>query len=271
MMKVFIAGSRQITRLPAKVKIRVDTMIDKGFQILVGDANGADRAVQSYLAEKAYPHVLVHCMEYHCRNNVGRWPTHEVPAPKGARGFDFYSAKDRVTADAAEYGLMLWDGRSMGTINNVVNLSREGKPVVVYIAPKKRFLTVKAFDDLDVVLAEGEAGSVWRISKQLRIKDARREYESIRAAVGAAIDAADPIGLLRIGAPPDEYEPEIGTIVPRVAAARSQREVQEAVHGEFARWFGTDIAGPVDSYDEPARAIWDAVLQFRRQGGDWPR
>ena len=43
---VFVAGSRQISRLPAEVRSRLDTMIEKGFQILVGDANGADKAVQ---------------------------------------------------------------------------------------------------------------------------------------------------------------------------------------------------------------------------------
>ena len=169
MTKVFIAGSRQITRLPAEVKTRVDTMIEKLFEIFVGDANGADKAVQSYLAQKAYPHVLVHCMERHCRNNVGHWPIREVPAPKGARGFDFYSTKDRVMADTADYGLMLWDGKSKGTINNVVNLSRDGKPVVVYVAPKKQFLTVKAFDDLRDVLAQGETESVERVVSELQL------------------------------------------------------------------------------------------------------
>lgn len=170
MTRVFIAGSRQIMRLPAEVKVRVDTMIDKGFQILVGDANGADKAVQTYLAEKAYPHVLVHCMERHCRNNVGQWPTREVPATKGARGFDFYSAKDRVMAETADYGLMLWDGKSKGTINNIVNLSRAGKPVVVYIVPKKQFLTVKEFDGLKGVLAQGETESVERVVGELHLE-----------------------------------------------------------------------------------------------------
>jgi hypothetical protein len=33
-------------------------MIEKGFQILVGDANGADKAIQRYLAEKSYPNVF---------------------------------------------------------------------------------------------------------------------------------------------------------------------------------------------------------------------
>lgn len=167
---VFVAGSRRISRLPAEVRNRLDAIIEKGFQIFVGDANGADKAVQLYLAEKAYPNVLVHCMERHCRNNVGRWPTHEVAAPKGARGFDFYSPKDRVMADAAEYGLMVWDGKSMGTITNVVNLCHEGKPVLVYVAPKKRFLTVKTFDDLAGVLAEGESESVGRVVSALHVE-----------------------------------------------------------------------------------------------------
>ena len=50
-------------------------------------------------------------------------------------------------AEAVEYGLMLWDGKSYGTtINNVVNLSRDRKPVVLYIAPKNQFITVKALE-----------------------------------------------------------------------------------------------------------------------------
>ena len=71
-------------------------MIEKGFQILVGDGNGADKAIQRYLAEKSYPNVLVHCMKDHCRNNVGNWPTREIDAPRGVRGFDYYSLKDRA-------------------------------------------------------------------------------------------------------------------------------------------------------------------------------
>lgn len=166
---VFIAGSRQISRLPADVKGRIDTMVERGFQILVGDANGADKAVQRYLADKAYPHVLVHCMENHCRNNLGSWPTRQVAAPRGAKGFDYYSVKDRAMADAAEYGLMLWDGKSKGTVNNVVNLSCNHKPVVVYVAPTKQFWTVKTFDDLKSLLAQGDSDSVKRIVSELHL------------------------------------------------------------------------------------------------------
>jgi hypothetical protein len=51
---VFVAGSRQISRLPAEVGSRLDTMIEKGFQILIGDANGADKAVQRDVADQSY-------------------------------------------------------------------------------------------------------------------------------------------------------------------------------------------------------------------------
>jgi len=166
---IFVAGSRQISRLPAEVKARLDTMIEKGFQILVGDANGADKAVQRYLADKSYPNVLVHCMKDHCRNNIGNWPTRQVAAPRGAKGFDYYSLKDRAMAEAAEYGLMLWDGKSKGTINNILVLSKRNKPVVVYVAPSKDFQTVRALDDLRDVLAKGDPTSVERLANDLHL------------------------------------------------------------------------------------------------------
>lgn len=147
---VFVAGSRQISRLPAEVSSRLDTMIEKGFQVLV-------------------PNVLVHCMKDHCRNNVGYWPTREVDAPRGARGFDYYSLKDRAMAEAAEYGLMLWDGKSKGTVNNIVNLSRDRKPVVVYVAPTKQFRTIRTADDLRELLAQGDSDSVDRIVSELHL------------------------------------------------------------------------------------------------------
>jgi adenine-specific DNA-methyltransferase len=164
---VFVAGSRQISRLPAGVSARVDAIIENGFRILVGDADGADKAVQRYLADRSYPNVLVHCMKDHCRNNIGNWPTREVAAPRGAKGFDYYSLKDRVMAETAEYGLMLWDGKSKGTVNNVAYLSRDHKPVVVYVVPTKQFRTIRAADDLKDLLAQGDAHRVERIINEL--------------------------------------------------------------------------------------------------------
>jgi hypothetical protein len=61
------------------------------------------------------------------------------PPRAAPKGFDYYSLKDRAMAETAEYGLMLWDGKSKGTVNNVVNMPRDHKPVVVYVAPTRQF------------------------------------------------------------------------------------------------------------------------------------
>ena len=170
MTKVFIAGSRQLSRLNADVKRRIDTMIEKGFTILVGDANGADKAVQRYLAAKGYRNVVVHCMARNCRNNVSKWPTREVEAPKGARGFTYYATKDQAMVEDAAYGLMLWDGESKGTLNSVINMIRRNKPVVVYLAPQKVFQNLRSVDDVSELLSKFDRATVQRFERELGIE-----------------------------------------------------------------------------------------------------
>src|SRR5438105_3186812 len=68
---VFAGGSRRISRIGADVKQRIDLMIEGGLLVLVGDANGADKAIQTYLHEREYRNVRVFCTGSDCRNNVG--------------------------------------------------------------------------------------------------------------------------------------------------------------------------------------------------------
>jgi hypothetical protein len=172
MTKVFIAGSRQLSRLNADVKHRIDTMIEKGFTVLVGDANGTDKAVQGYLAAKGYRDVIVHCMADNCRNNLAGWPTREVAAPKGARIFTYYATKDEVMAAEAAYGLMLWNGESKGTLNNIINLVRQNKPVVVYLAPRRTFQNLHSTSDVMDLLSNCDRATVRRFERELGIQHA---------------------------------------------------------------------------------------------------
>ncbi|HEY1654151.1 MAG TPA: hypothetical protein VGF86_03450 [Candidatus Tumulicola sp.] len=170
MTKVFIAGSRSLSRLNADVKHRIDTMIDKGFTILVGDANGADKAVQRYLAEKHFRNVMVHCMAGNCRNNIAGWPTREIFAAPGSRGFAYYSTKDLAMANDAEYGFMLWDGESKGTLNSVINMVHQNKTVVVYFAPQKSFQNLRSPGDVTQLLANLDPAKVHSLERQLGIE-----------------------------------------------------------------------------------------------------
>lgn len=139
MTKVFIGGSRHVSRLNAGMRERLDTIMEKGFPVLVGDANGADKAVQAYLHGKRYGAVEVFCTGSLCRNNVGDWPTRNVPADTRERNAQFHSAKDRVMALEATVGLMVWDGQSVGTLLNVYRLLDQHKKAVIYIVPLKSF------------------------------------------------------------------------------------------------------------------------------------
>jgi hypothetical protein len=91
-------------------------------------------------------------------------------------------------------------------------------------------------------------------------------YQVLAAAIERAINEADPIGLLQGGAPADEYGSEIGTILPRIANAKQPDDVTDVLHEEFLRWFGNETAGPRHTYKAAARRIWDALLEYRRNG-----
>ena len=137
MSTVFIGGSRNVPRLSAQVHERLTNVVQVGAQVIVGDANGADKAVQKFLSEHEYQRVTVFCSGAECRNNIGHWETRHIDAPKNAKGFDFYAAKDRVMAREADYGLMIWDGKSAGTILNILRLLHAGRKAVLINSPEK--------------------------------------------------------------------------------------------------------------------------------------
>ncbi len=152
MTTVFVGGSRHVSRLNAQVSKRIDNMIAQDFDIVVGDANGADKAVQLYLHSKMYTRVVVFCAEGACRNNVGKWEVREVPAETRERTAEFYSAKDRVMAREAAVGLMLWDGKSIGTLMNIYRLLSLGKKAVVYTVPEKAFTEFRTNDEWETFI-----------------------------------------------------------------------------------------------------------------------
>jgi hypothetical protein len=151
-MKVFIGGSRAVSKLNAVIRERLDDLMKRHCTILIGDANGADKSVQQYFADNHYQHVVVFCMET-CRNNVGQWSTRCIQPPPGSRGFSYYSTKDLVMCNEAKCGLMLWDGKSKGTLNNMLNLIGAEKRTLVYFSPTRDFHVLANGVDLQALLA----------------------------------------------------------------------------------------------------------------------
>lgn len=90
-------------------------------------------------------------------------------------------------------------------------------------------------------------------------REGKRRYLKLRGAVSDAVNRADPIGLLALGAPSDEYDPEVGTVLPRLRDAASAEGLAVILHEEFIRWFGSEQAGILDLYRRPAAEIWDVL------------
>jgi len=180
--RVFIAGSRRLPRLNKDAKHRIGNIIHRGFTVMVGDANGADRAVQQYLSQMGYKRVIIFCTENICRNNLGNWPTRAIRAENPTRkDFEFYRAKDRAMVEEADYGLMFWDGKSRGTLMNAVGLIRRGRPLVLYVAPAKSFLTLRQAPDLLDVVSRFNPQSLPEVDRELQTRDCEETILSTEA------------------------------------------------------------------------------------------
>jgi hypothetical protein len=152
MIKVFFGGSRRLGRLNEQVKARAEKMMSEGLQVLVGDANGADKAIQKFFADRQYSRVRVFFSGETPRNNLGSWQIQTVKVDRTKRDFKFHTVKDLAMCEAADYGFMVWDGESQGTVNNILNLLERGKKVVIYHSPDQEFLTFRAPADAEELL-----------------------------------------------------------------------------------------------------------------------
>ncbi len=167
MNKVFIGGSREISRLTDAVQDRLRRIVAKGLPILIGDANGADKAVQRFLNDKEYRNVEVFCAADACRNNLGGWPLRPVRPASARRDFNFFSAKDRKMAEEADFGLMIWDGKSIGTLMNVYRLATQRKPVVVYATGRTPPIEIRTNADFNLLLSRSEEDVRGRAVRQI--------------------------------------------------------------------------------------------------------
>jgi len=83
----------------------------------------------------------------------------------------------------------------------------------------------------------------------------KAEHRQLYDEVAALLFRHDPEGI-NFETNTDEYEPEVGTILPRLRSCRSEHDVLQVVHEEFVRWFGADTAGPRERYAKIAAEIW---------------
>ena len=147
-MKIFIAGAKAVKDINNDVKTKLLSISQKNYDVLVGDCSGVDTAVQRFFLMQQYPKVTVFASNGKARNNLGNWQVNSVFVPDGVKGFDFYRQKDIAMAKEADFGFMIWDGKSKGTLNNIIELVKQDKQVLIYLVGVNKMILIKDFESL---------------------------------------------------------------------------------------------------------------------------
>jgi adenine-specific DNA-methyltransferase len=132
-MKIFISGSKSISKLPELAKAFIDQFIENDDEILIGDCYGVDAVVQKYLEAKEFNNTTIYCSGITPRNNfVSAAKIHScTEAAKGLTGSEFQYVKDIQMAADCDQALMIWDGISKGTAENLKRIKEMAKPFVL--------------------------------------------------------------------------------------------------------------------------------------------
>jgi adenine-specific DNA-methyltransferase len=150
-VNVVVSGSRSVRVLPVAAKEALRKIIALGAQVLVGDCDGVDRAVQDFLSAAGYTKVRV----YH----IGPRPRHNCGFPTVAVSGSRYEDKDIRMCQEADYGLAIWDGQSPGTRRNIQRVRQTRVITVPREVPARQALLVAeaVLRDLLHALEHGEA------------------------------------------------------------------------------------------------------------------
>lgn len=126
--KVFISGSKSISKLTEKMLAVLDKIVQDGDTILVGDCYGVDLAVQKYLQEKGYTDVVVYCSGEQPRNHIVGTVHSCAKEMTGLKGRAFQYVKDEAMCKDCDEAYGFWDGKSLGTAENAKRMRLLGKP-----------------------------------------------------------------------------------------------------------------------------------------------
>ena len=157
-MKIFIAGARKIDFLSGEVLKNLKKRMENNDKIFVGDADGVDKTIQTFLKSKSYNNVIVYSME-NVRNNIGNWENIKIFTTLKKNTREYFTEKDKKMAEIADEGFMIWNKESKGTLNNIINLLIMNKKVQLYIQEKNKntFYNLSNIKELENIVLESNS------------------------------------------------------------------------------------------------------------------
>ena len=148
-MKIVLGGSRHLEFIPDEVAQSLARWMADGDEFQVGDAPGIDKAFQVFLLDAKYERVRVYSSATETRNNLGDWPVIRVESGLKSKSSAVHAFKDRAMGRVADLGLMVWDCKSAGTLSNVIDLIRQRKSCLIWVAPDSKLLQFETSESLD--------------------------------------------------------------------------------------------------------------------------
>ena len=131
-MHVYITGSPEVISLPEAVTKRLDQIVDKGYDILVGDNKGFDSAIQKYFSMRKYRRVTIYVSGQHTRYNEGAFGEVHIPCWPGDSAVEFARLKNDAMIADADCAIAVWDGYSRAVRQDLEELLECGKKVLLY-------------------------------------------------------------------------------------------------------------------------------------------
>lgn len=136
MKSVFISGSIKIKTLPNIAIKSINNIINNDFSILLGDAYGVDCLVQKYLVEKNYFNAYIYSITDPPRNiatdkfskkiiDYKNMDEYRKLSEEEKSKINFserrkQSLKDIAMVKKADFLLVIWNGESEGSKNNII-------------------------------------------------------------------------------------------------------------------------------------------------------
>ncbi len=171
MKNIFISGSMGIKSINKLVLERIENIINEQFTILVGDANGVDASIQQVLTNKSYKNVKVYCTGNYPRNNIGKWELVTVQTEHKPKTRLYFTAKDLEMANHCDYGLMIWDLKSTGTLSNVFQLLTQQKTSAVFVNKLRKFVKINNIKDFEYLISMMSDKAFEIADKKIHLKE----------------------------------------------------------------------------------------------------
>lgn len=171
MAKIFISGSMRIKNVHSLVLKRIDNIIFSNFHIFIGDAIGVDASIQKILNEKNYRNVTVFYAGDSPRHNIGDWQVRGVETKHKKNTRLYFTAKDLVMAKKCDYGLMVWDSKSTGTLSNVYEILTQNKRSLIFVNKLKKFYTVSDSSSFERLISVMSEAAFLKADQKIKLKD----------------------------------------------------------------------------------------------------